>query len=165
MSYSIVFEMLPKSLDELKALPQASLKNAQDTAALCVAALCVYRDDKAECIKMLNYLRGPRPLSPMDEQFLRDRFMDGRGYIPYSYFEGAVPGNGYEPSKPYTLVMDDSHAQIAEDGYKILNLKSGGADSQRSITLRNKPSTGEWFLWEQMLLAQIRVPAAQDPWA
>ena len=35
----------------------------------------------------------------------------------------------------------------------FLLVHSGGADSDRSITLRNKPSTGEYFLRDQMLLA------------
>ena len=57
------------------------------------------------------------------------------------------------------------HAQIADEGYRIMDLKSSGADTARTITLRNKPSTGEWFLWEQTLLAMIREPKSKDPWA
>ena len=88
-----------------------------------------------------------------------------KNYLARSYFKGATPKNEYKPDEPFTLVFSDSAAQIAEEGYKILNVKSGGADSPRSITLRNKPSTGEWFLWEQMLLAGIRIPESQDAWA
>ena len=40
-----------------------------------------------------------------------------------------------------------------------------GADSARQIRLRTKPSTGQWFLWEQFLLSDIRVPVSADPWA
>ena len=57
------------------------------------------------------------------------------------------------------------HARIAEEGYHIMDLKSAGADSARTVTLRNKPSTGEWFLWEQTLLAGIREPNEQNVWA
>ena len=165
MTYTITFETLPKTLDEMQALPQANLQKPEEVAALTVAALCVYPSDKAESIRMLNFLRGPRPLSPMEEQFIRDRFMDGKDYIPRSYFKGAVPENEYQPSQPYTIEIADSHAQIAEEGYKRFDLRSGGADSPRQVTVRNKPSTGEWFLWEQTLLVQIRVPVSADPWA
>jgi hypothetical protein len=165
MEYNVTFDSLPKNLEEMKAFPEADLKKPEGVAALTVAALCVYPADKEECFKMLDFLRGPRPLSNMEKQFIRDRFMDGRDYIPRSYFTGATPDNGYQPNTPYTVWMKDSAAPIYEDGYKIMDLKSGGADSTRTITLRNKPSTGEWFLWEQMLLAQIRIPTAQDPWA
>ena len=47
-----------------------------------------------------------------------------------------------------------------------LYLKSGGADSERPVTLRHKPSTDEWFLWNHTgILAGIRTPKSADPWA
>ena len=165
MEYTITFISLPKNLEELKTLPQADLKSPEGTAALTIAALDVYPENPEECYRMMDFLRGPRPLSNMEKQFIRDRFMDGKNYLARSYFKGATPKNEYKPDEPFTLVFSDSAAQIAEEGYKILNVKSGGADSPRSITLRNKPSTGEWFLWEQMLLAGIRIPESQDAWA
>ncbi len=165
MKYTVTLQSLPTNLEELKALPQASLKNPEDTVALTVAALCVYPKDKDASIEMLNYLRGPRPISPMENQFIRDRFMDGRDYIPFSYFKGATPENGYTPDVPYVIEVSDSASQMADTGYKKFDLKSGGADSMRNVTLRLKPSTGEWFLWDQMLLGQIRIPVSQDPWA
>lgn len=165
MDYIVSFQELPKSLEEMNALKEAKLLRPEDTAALTVAALCVYPSNHEECYRMLDALRGPRPLSPFEKQFIRDRFMDGKDYIARSYFHGAVPENDYQPSKPYTIAMADSAAQMADEGYKILNLRSGGADSPRSVTLRHKPSTGQWFLWEQMLLAGIRIPVSQDDWA
>ena len=50
-------------------------------------------------------------------------------------------------------------------GYLTLWLSSGGADSPRQVRLRTKPSTGQWFLVEQMLMVGIRTPVSQDPWA
>lgn len=41
----------------------------------------------------------------------------------------------------------------------------GGADNPRSITVRYRPSSGEWFLWEQAVLADIKKPIAEDAWA
>lgn len=165
MEYKVLFEKLPENLAEMKALPQAAMKTPQDTAALTIAALCVYPFNKEDCYAMLDFLRGPRPLSVMEKQFIRDRFMDGVDYVPRSYFRGATPDNDYTPDMPFTLVLKESAAQIAEEGYCRLMLKSGGADSERPITLRLKPSTGEWFLWEQMLLAGIRTPKSRDEWA
>ena len=165
MEYTITFPKLPETLAELQALPEAGRKTPADAAALAVAALCLYPRDKETCIQMLNWLRGPRPLSEMDKQFLRDRFMDGKDYVPRSYFTGAKPENNYTPGSPLTLVFKDRASQPVEKEYRILEIRSGGADSPRSVTLRLKPSTGEWFLWEQMLLAGIRVPVSQDEWA
>ncbi|MCR4617427.1 MAG: hypothetical protein K5669_04465 [Lachnospiraceae bacterium] len=165
MEYNVSFDTLPMNLEEMKALPEANMKAPEGVAALTVAALNVFPTDREECYKMLDYLRGPRPLSGMEKNFIRDRFMDGKDYLPRSYFTGATPENNYEPSKPYTVWMKDNAAQMAEEGYKRLDLRSGGADSCRVVTLRNKPSTGEWFLWEQALLVGIRIPTSQDPWA
>ncbi len=165
MEYNVTFQKLPADAEELKALPEGKLQKPEYTAALTVAALARYAEDKEASFAMLNYLRGPRELSPMEKQFISDRFMDGKDYIPRSYFAGAAPDNSYQPSLPYTVHMKDSAAPIAEEGYRILALTSGGADSPRTVTLRLKPSTGEWFLWEQTLLVGIREPKSQDPWA
>lgn len=40
----------------------------------------------------------------------------------------------------------------------------GGADSPRPVKLRKK-ADGQWCLWEQYLLTDIRQPKADDPWA
>ncbi|MBR3641452.1 MAG: hypothetical protein IKN53_05440 [Oscillibacter sp.] len=165
MTHSVVFSALPRTLEQLKALPQAALRTPEDTAALTVAALCAYPESPEACFAMLDYLRGPRPLSQMEKQFIRDRFMDGVDYVPRSYFNGATPQNDYAPSAPYTLELADSASPIAEEGYRKLDIRSGGADTPRSVTLRGKPSTGEWFLWEHTLLAQIRKPVSRDEWA
>lgn len=165
MAIQVTFSALPSTLEELMALPQSALRSPEDAAALTVAALCAYPGDPAACYAMLDYLRGPRPLSPMEKQFIRDRFMDGKDYIPRSYFLGATPQNNYTPAWPFTVELTDSNSPIAEPGYKKFDVRSGGADSPRPILLRNKPSTGQWFLWEQSLLAGIRVPVSQDEWA
>ncbi len=165
MSYKVVFEKLPENLEELKALPEADLTGPEKAAALTVAALCVFPKNREECYKMLDFLRGPRPLSVMEKNFIRDRFMDGKDYVPMSYFNGTSPDNDYTPSVPYTIEMEDSAAQFAEEGYTRLMIRSSGADSPRSVTLRLKPSTGQYFLWEHQLLVGIRIPKSQDEWA
>ena len=97
---SISFNELPKNLAQLQALPESSLDTPFKTAALTVCALCAYPSDKDAAIEMLNFLKGPQPLSPYDIQFLRDRFMDGKTYVPVSYFKGAVPGKITFPPSP-----------------------------------------------------------------
>lgn len=165
MEYRVSFNALPRSLAELKAMPESALRRPEETAALTVAALAAYPASRDECYAMLDYLRGPRPLSPMEKQFIRDRFMDGKDYIPRSYFAGATPENDYAPALPLTVVLRDSASQFAESGYRKFDVLCGGADSPRPVTLRLKPSTGEWFLWEQNLLVGIKIPKSSDPWA
>ena len=161
----ITFKELPKNLAQLQALPESSLDSPFKTAALTVCALCAYASDKDTGIEMLNFLKGPQPLSPFDLQFLRDRFMDGKTYVPFSYFEGAGPENNYSPSEPFTVEVFSNPYSYDNEGYARLLIRSGGADTERPITLRKRGSDRKWFLWEQMLLADIRKPVAEDPWA
>jgi hypothetical protein len=165
---SYVFEEIPATLDELKARPEADLKDGAGVAALAIIALNVYAVDQNTGVEMLNFLRGPAgPLSPMDLSFLKDRFSD-KDYVPRSYFNGAAPENNYEPSEPYTLVIKESaHSRDTEkEGVITYYVHSGGADSDRPISVRTKPSTGEWFIRSyEGILAGIRVPDAANPWA
>ena len=160
--FTVTFESLPKNLDELKALPESSLTEPQFAAALFVAAAARFPEDREAAYEMIDFLRGTRPLSPMDKQFIRDRFMDVN-YIPNSYFAGATTQNGYTPEAPYTITFETNPYSYDEDGYVKLWCKSSGADSPRQVVLRNKPSTGQYFLWEQYLLVGIR--PCDDAWA
>ena len=161
---TFTFQALPESLAQMQALPEASLDTPFKTAALTVCALCAYGADKNIGKEMLNWLRGPRPMNGQEISFLNDRFRDGKSYIPFSYFVGASPENGYTPRQPFTLLVGSNHTSNVEDGYCKLFIPCGGADSPRPIKLRRK-GDGQWFLWEQYLMTGIRVPTSADPWA
>lgn len=159
----ITFTDIPESLEAFKALPQAALSNPFDTAALTVAALCVFPADRELCYQMLDYLRGPRPMNGADKQFIADRFRD-KDYVPRSYFEGATPQNDYMPSSPYRVTVKSDPHSYDEQGIAKLFIPSGGADAPRPIKLR-QAKDGKWYLWEQYLLAGIRQPESSNPWA
>ncbi len=161
---TFTFTKLPESVAELQALPEAALDSPFKTAALSLLALCAYGADKQIGIDMLNFLKGPRPLSNMEISFLDDRFRDGQWYVPFSYFKGASPENNYTPSEPFTVEIESNPYSASNEGYMTLWLKSGGADSPRQVTLRMK-GDGRWFLWEQYLMVGIRTPKSADPWA
>jgi len=164
--WTITFDALPANVGELQKLPIADLLEPQNTAALTVAALCVYTKNKEATFEMLNFLKGPQPLSPYEKQFLSDRLRD-KSYLPYSFFVGATPENNYTPNQPLTItILETPHSQAqASEGYVQLYIRSGGADSPRPIKMRLQPSTGKWFMWEQMLLSEIRIPKSDDAWA
>ncbi|MBR2029066.1 MAG: hypothetical protein IKA10_08800 [Oscillospiraceae bacterium] len=159
----IVFDSMPATAEEFKKLPQAAMDTPFKTAAMTVLAFTYYPVDKEMSLEMLDFLKGPRPLSPMEKQFIADRFMD-KDYVPRSYFEGAKPENDYEPAEPYTITVSENPYSYQNEGYATLYISSGGADSPRSVQLR-KAKDGKWYLWEQFLLADIRKPASADPWA
>ena len=162
------FDALPADLAALKQRPEADLKDPFGVLALFMAALCRYPEDRDDALQMIDYLKGPKPLSALDRQFLNDRFMDRKDYLGPSYFAGAAPANNYPPDLPWTITVEEqvhSRDQL-EEGYLKLFVASGGADNPRGVTLRTKPSTGEWFIrGYEGILSGIRTPAASNPWA
>ena len=160
---TFTFAALPESLAQMQALPEAVLENPFQTAALTVLSLCAYGADEAIGIEMLNWLKGPRPLSGYEISFLKDRFRNGIN-IPFSYFKGAVPESNYVPSFPYTITTEAGPYADANPGYKKLHIRSGGADNPREVVLRQK-GDGTWLLWDQFLMVGIRQAKSEDPWA
>lgn len=159
----ITFYDLPETLEAFKVMAEAKQDTPFGTAALTVLAFCVYPKNKELSLQMLDFLRGPRPLSVMDKQFIADRFRD-KDYVPRSYFEGATPQNDYQPAEPYTITVSENPYSYQNEGYAMLYITSGGADSPRSVQLR-LAKDGKWYLWEQYILADIRKPECENPWA
>ena len=85
----IVFPDVPNSFEGFVSLPQAAMSTPFDTAAMTVVALCVYPYSPDTSIRMLNFLRGPRPLNGQEISFIKDRFR-AKDYVPRSYFSGAA---------------------------------------------------------------------------
>ncbi len=163
-SETFTFAELPNNVDELKALPEASLNSAFKTTALTIAALCRYEESPEDSFEMLNFLKGPDELSGQEKQFIRER-LNGKGYKVLSYFKGATPQNGYKPTMPYTISVSENPYSFDNENWATLYVTSGGADNPRTIKLRKKPSTGQWFLNDIQCLSDIRLPVAEDPWA
>lgn len=165
---SFKFSKLPETLDELKALPEAKLTDYFASAALAVLVLNVWAKDEAVGIQMMDFLNGPNEITPMEQQFVRDQFMDDRKYIVRSYLKGATPENSYTPDVPYEISVTEnpySKDNYAE-GYVTLWIASNGSDSPRNINLRTKKSTGEWFVNSYKgLLTDVRIPKDKDAWA
>ena len=113
---TFTFKALPESLEELQALPEASLDTPFKTAALTVLALCAYAADKNIGTEMINWLRGPRPLNGQEISFINDRFRDGKTYLPFTYFVGSTPDNDYTPAEPYTITVESNHVSGEEQG-------------------------------------------------
>lgn len=162
--FTFTFNKLPESLNEFLSFKEASLDTPYKTTALAILALCVYKNNKELCYSLLNALRGPSPLSNFDKQFLHDR-LNGKEYKPYSFFLGSNPNNSYTPTEPYTITVKSNPYSFTEDNYATLFVSSSGADSDREVKLRKKPSTGQWFVTEILALSDIRIPTKDDPWA
>ena len=158
--------LLPQTAAQMREMPEFSQTDPLSVAAFTVAAFNRYAASREDGKDMVNLLKGPEPLTPREIQFINDRFMDGKDYVARSYFGGTSPDNNYTPDVPYTVEITEYANSSENAGYVRLYLKSSGADSLRPVTLRQKPSTGEWFLWEfEGILAGIRMPKSEDKWA
>lgn len=163
-SETFTFPTLPTDVAQLQALPEASLDSAFKTTALTLVALCRYEQDPEGAIAMLNFLKGPDDVSTYEKQFIRER-LTGKMYKARSFFAGATPQNGYQPTQPYTITVSENPYSFDNENWATLYVTSGGSDNPRPIKLRKKPSTGQWFLNDIQCLADIRVPVEEDPWA
>lgn len=163
-SESFTFNALPQNVEQLQALPEASMDSAFKTTALTILALCRYEQSPEDAIAMLNFLKGPEDVSTYEKQFIRER-LQGKAYIPRSYLGGATPQNGYQPATPYTVKVSENPYSFDNENWATLYVTSGGADNPRPIKLRKKPSTGQWFLNDIQCLSEIRIPTAEDKWA
>ena len=161
---SFTFKSLPKTLEELQALPEADLKDPYAVAALSVLALTNWEKNKDVAIEMLNWLKGPDDLSRSEISFIDERFEGHKYYKVFSYFDGAKPDNDYTPKQPYKIKASSNPYSFQNDHWATIYLTSGGADNPRPIRLREKPSTGQWFVVEIQYLSDIRIPASQDAW-
>ena len=162
---SFVYETIPTTIEDFKALAQAAAKDEFAVIALTVVAFNIFPANADLSYDMLNVLKGPAPLSAQEKAFIKDQLRD-KDYLPRSYFAGATPANNYEPSEPFTVTVKANPYNRDAEGYFTAYITSGGADNPRPITVRLKASTGEWFLHNfSGFLPGIRVPVANDPWA
>ena len=92
----VVIQKIPENLPEFELLA-AEGRQPERICALFLCALALFDRNKEAGAAAMNLLRGPKPLTPYDCQFLRDR-LRGKSYLPLAYFEGATPENGYQPA-------------------------------------------------------------------
>ena len=161
---TFTFTTIPRSVADLKALPESDLSTPFKTCALTMLVLLNYADDVNATIEMLNFLKGPEPMNTYQIQFLKER-LAGKEYVVRSFFEGSSPQNNYIPTEPLKITVFDNPYSYPEAGWATLHMNSTGADSPRQIKCRLKPSTNQWFLVENLALSDIRTPVAADPWA
>lgn len=163
-SVTFAFQKLPTNPSELQALVESSLDTPFKTAALAMCSLANFDNSADDTFAMLDFLKGPESVSPYEKQFITER-LSGKEYKVMSFFDGATPENGYKPQMPYTITISDNPHSYTEENWAVMYVKSSGADSERPIKLRKKPSTGQWFINEIQCLSDIKVPVSEDPWA
>ena len=107
--------------------------------------------------------RNVEELRALPEFALSDPFMTAALTVAALCRYEADPNAAVEMLNACTITVRDDPYSYQNEGYARLQLQSFGADSLRPVTLRRKGE--QWMLWDQMLLADIRTPAKDDPWA
>ena len=90
---TVTLSALPQNVAEMKQMPEFSQNDPFTVAAFTVAAFYRYAASREDGKEMVNFLKGPEPLSNREMQFINDRFMDGKDYVTRSYFTGTSPEN------------------------------------------------------------------------
>lgn len=160
-----------KILDSKEELEKYDRTNPYMVVALLVHTISNYdNNNKDKMYDMLQYLLGDfQPLSNLAKQNITDRMMqnDKYSYIGKSYFIGSTPDNDYKPSIPYKIEVKENPYTDVEEGFKRLLVKSGGADSDRIVTVR-LAKDGNYYVWSDTymaLLSDIRGLESNNPWA
>lgn len=162
------FDSIPASVDELKALPESDMKDPFASVAIIILALNMYYRDKDAGIAAFDYCMGPGELSNLEISRIDMSIQQNGTKVPLSYFEGADPDNNYTPKEPLTIKVYEFSTSKDNygEGYIRLFVRSGGADSERQVTLRNKPSTKQWFAHEfSALYMGIKIAKEDNAWA
>ena len=164
----ITYEKMIENEDEIKV---EDMQDPFKTAGYAVHAICAYSPDNPERFySMLTKLMGEaQEISNMMKSSINDRMKQNEKwpYIGKSYFVGATPENDYTPTMPISIEIKNNPYSYENEGYARLLLHSGGADSDRFITLR-KMKDGRWVVWSDTiigLLTDIKKPESSNPWA
>lgn len=70
---NVILQRLPVNLQELREMPEMELTAPENTCAMFLVSLYLYLKDKKAGTEAVNLLRGPRPMTTYDEQFLLPR--------------------------------------------------------------------------------------------
>ncbi len=169
---SVLIDHLPGSIEEFTALRNRIAVTPEGGAAMLVAALLLYAENRElgqQCLTVAvdssSLQDGPhgykgRQLLTKDLQRVELQ-VRGKEYLPRSYIQGATPANGYTlPALPYTVVCSDNaySGDRQGDSYKVF-VSSSGAASPRPVTLRRNDK-GFWKATEwSSLVVGVQPPA------
>ena len=154
-SKTVRFDRLPANTRDISAINRNIFSSPYDVAAMTVAVMCNYGTDAEETVRMLEWLRGGRSYGFLELKSLKDRLRD-RPYAPLSYFSGALPSNGYQPDRPYSVEVYSTGSSYIDDDCVRLFIASSGSPSVGSVTL--KSDDYRWFLRKEDLLSGVKAP-------
>jgi len=140
-SGTVEFNRFPATVDEFKAVREKIGGEPHGAVALQVMAMEMYRRDRSiglECIKLNNTLSNVNAVVSRLKELFGGDINYNRPYQIAAYLKGAEPGNGYNPTKPYTVevIVDPAKAyqpsEIFQSKFLFLRIKTKGRDNGSS---------------------------------
>ena len=140
-SGTVEFNRFPATVDEFKTVRQKIGGEPHGAVALQVMAMEMYRRDRSiglECIKLNNTSSNVGEVVSRLKELFGGDIKYNRPYQMAAYLKGAEPGNGYNPTKPYTVevIVDPAkpyqHSGIFQSKYLFLRIKTKGRDNGSS---------------------------------
>lgn len=138
---TVTISGIPRTVEGFKQLQGEIGGTPQGAVALQLVAFEMYNQDKevgTECVKLNNTETNiPSVMRRLPDIFGKNALDDGyaRKHLVATYFEGATPENGFNPTKPYTIRVRSHKIHKYErseslKGYVLyLNVYSSGYDT------------------------------------
>lgn len=136
---SVSIEKIPATLEEFKALQAELGTTPEGCIMLQLVAMEMYRRDKnvgTECLRLNNTDINLSSVTSRLKEIFRENDSYARPYLVASFFKGAKPSNGYNPSKPYTIEVrrnpvypNDERSQSLRGYVKYFQVYSNGYDT------------------------------------
>lgn len=152
---TVKIEKFPETVDEFVTICEDLATTPEGTVAMQVIALgmCSEIDYETgiECMDLINTSTG---LTGFDRSRLSDWYRDGtddpRPYQAAAFMKGAKPENGYNPSKPLTMVMYVSDIEEDDDGDRVtVRLEYSGSEVSKDIKITLiRPEDDDYFYIE-----------------
>ena len=137
-SDKLSIEKIPATLEEFQALQAELGTEPEGCIMLQLVAMEMYRRDKAvgeQCLELNNTTTNFSDMKRRLSELFRENDSYARPYLVSSFFKGAKPSNGYNPSKPYTIQVrkdptkQDERSQMLKGYVKHFQVYSDGYDT------------------------------------
>ena len=139
LSDKLTLEKIPATLEEFQALQAELGTTPEGCIMLQLADMEMYRRDRnvgEQCLELNNTTTNFSDMKRrLSELFRENDESYARPYLVSTFFKGAKPSNGYNPSKPYTIQVrkdptkQDERSQMLKGYVKHFQVYSDGYDT------------------------------------
>ena len=140
---TVKINSIPRNLEELQNSADFNPHDPAIVATMAIAALDRLKDNEADFYEMFGLLKGTASIYEQDKQMIKDKITKDDSYIPGLYFSGFNSSDGYNPNKPYELVLN---IESGDSEHITYNIKSNINDNIIQIKLRYELSNNNWYL-------------------